>query len=400
MTRLKNRCEDLAIFGGKITSNDVLHVNKPNVGSRKSFDNYVDQIWESRWFTNEGKLSIKLENEIRDKLGAEHCVIMSSGTEAMQVLIKALNLEGEVIMPSFTFVSTAHILHLSGMKPVFCDIDPSTCNADVAHCESLITERTTAIIPTHIWGRPCNIDAFEKLAERHSLRLIFDAAHAFGCTANGTVIGGHGDAEVFSFNATKSFHCGEGGAVTCRSQKLAEKMRAIRNFGFDAFDHTVSAGLNAKLPETSAALGLTNLKKFDEVVEKSQRTYEAYAQGLSDVQQIELFHFNDNESHNYHYVSLLLDGNCPLSRDEIIQTMHAENILARRYFFPGCHQLEPFKSLSVMTDNQLPVTETIAQNVLILPAGSQISSTEITLVCDLLCFILENATEIKMKLDK
>jgi dTDP-4-amino-4,6-dideoxygalactose transaminase len=399
MSRPKRSCKDLAIFGGKIASDNILHVNKPNAGSRKSFDDFVDQIWKTRWFTNEGTLSVKLENDIRDKLNVEHCVIMSSGTEAMQVLIKALDLDGEVIMPSFTFISTAHILNFSGIQPVFCDVDPTTCNADVAHCESLITERTTAIIPTHIWGRPCNIEAFEKLAKRYNLRLIFDAAHAFGCTSNGLAIGRYGDAEVFSFNATKSFHCGEGGAVTCTSQKLAEKMRALRNFGFDALDHTVSVGLNAKLPETSAALGLANLEEFDSFVAQSCRTYESYVEKLSDIPQIKFFHYSDHEYHNYHYVSILLDGNCILTRDEIVQILHAENILARRYFFPGCHELEPFKTLSVRSGNQLSVTEKISQNVLILPAGSQIFPAEVTLVCDLLRFIFENAVEIKSQLN-
>lgn len=394
-------CEDdLAIFGGTPAFDYSLHVNLPNIGERQTFDGYLDEIWDRRWFTNNGPLASKLENVLQDFIGVKHCVLMSSGTSALSVLVSALGLSGEVIMPSFTFVSTAHVLQWGGITPVFCDIDPLSWNIDCVHCEKLITDRTTAIIATHLWGRPCEIDRLQKLTDRHGLRLIFDAAHAFGCTYQGQTIGRFGDAEVFSFQANKVFHSAEGGAITCDDDALADQLRAIRNFGFTGYDRVEYLGMNAKFSELSAAMGLTNFELVGAFIEQNKKNYETYFENLSELRGMEIQTYNEIEKRNYQYISLKLTEQDGVSRDDIVQILHAENILARRYFHPGCHQMEPYRSLFPGVGQTLPITNRIAESVLILPGGAGVSTEDIRGTCALLRFILENAESIGAKLGK
>ena len=249
-------------------------------------------------------------------------------------------------MPSFTFVATAHAVRWHGLTPVFCDIDPDSHTLDPASVERMLTPGTTAILATHLWGRPCAVEALTELAQARSLRLIFDAAHALGCSHRGRSIGGFGDAEVFSFHATKFFHTLEGGAIATEDDMLAAALRLSRNFGFTGYDRVAGVGINAKMNEVSAAMGLTNLESIDSFIATNRRNYAAYRRGLSGMPGVRFVEYDERERQNYQYVVIEVDRLAAgLSRDALLRVLHAENVLARRYFWPGCHRMEPYRSL-------------------------------------------------------
>jgi len=276
-------------------------------------------------------------------------------------------------------VSTAHTLLGQGITPVFSDIDPKSWNIDCDHCESLITKNTTAIIATHLWGRSCNIQRLKDIAERHKIHLLFDAAHAFGCTCNGEMIGRFGSAEVFSFHATKVFHTFEGGAITTNDSVLAERLEEMRNFGFTGYDQVSELGTNAKMPEVCAAMGLANIGSIEHLIHSNRKVYERYQNCLKNFEGIKLLEYDPLESNNYQYIVLEVDEErIGLSRDELLHILHNENIIARRYFYPGNHKMEPYNSLYPEVDFDLPVTNSIASKVLLLPGGSGVSEAQIT----------------------
>src|SRR6185312_10178031 len=236
-----------------------------------------------RWLTNDGPLVQDFESRVAQAVGVRHCVAMCNATIALEIAIRALGLKGEVIVPSFTFVATAHALQWQEITPVFCDIDPETCNIDPARVSELITPRTTGIIGVHLWGRPCNTQALVEIARERGLRLLYDASHAFGCSHRGRMIGSFGDAEVFSFHATKFINTLEGGAILTRSDELAEKARLMRNFGFVNYDKVTHVGTNGKMNEMSGAMGLTSLEDMAHFIEVNKANYRAYREGLADV---------------------------------------------------------------------------------------------------------------------
>jgi dTDP-4-amino-4,6-dideoxygalactose transaminase len=390
----KYSLDDLAKFGGVPIFSDCLHVNRPLAGDRAKFDGYIDKIWRSRRFSNQGPLEQELEQQLQQRLGVDHCIMMSNGTKAMEVLLSVMGIKGEVILPSFTFISTPHTLFAAGITPVFCDIEPGRWTISPDHCERLITTRTSAIIATHLWGRPCDIDGLTRLADRHGIPLIFDAAHAFGCSYKGHAIGSYGAAEVFSFHATKAFHCAEGGAVTCNDPVLAGKLRRARNFGFAGYDFVENPGTNAKMSELSAAMGLVNLECFEASVALNELVFEAYRDHLSGMEHISLMPFDTNETSNYWYITCEVSPHSPLSRDTILAILQAENILARRYFYPGCHRMNPYAQLNPSAGDFLPNTNDIAARIVVLPGGSGITTDDVEKTCQLLKFVFRNAGEI------
>jgi dTDP-4-amino-4,6-dideoxygalactose transaminase len=238
---------------------------------------------DAKWLTNNGPLVREFESEVAEFVGVKHCIAMCNATVALEIAVRAAGLGGEVIVPSFTFVATAHALQWQEVTPVFCDIDPRTHNIDPAKVEQLITPRTTGIIGVHLWGRPCDTEALAEVAERRNLTLMFDAAHAFGCSHSGRMIGGFGLAEVFSFHATKFFNMMEGGAVVTNNDELAARIRLMKNFGFSGNDNVVYIGTNGKMSEINAAMGLTNLASLDEFESANRRNYEAYRFGLAGI---------------------------------------------------------------------------------------------------------------------
>ena len=377
----------LAVLGGAPAFAEPLHVGRPNVPDRAKLLQRIEGALDRRWFTNDGPLVQELEAALVRQLQVKHVVAMCNGTTALEIAIRALELKGEVIVPSFTFVATAHALQWQEITPVFADITPATHLIDPAQVERLITPRTTGIIGVHTWGRPCDVAALAEIADRRGLTLLFDAAHAMGCTHRGVPIGRFGAAEVFSFHATKCVHSFEGGAVATNDDALAEKLRLMRNFGFAGYDRVVYLGINGKLSEIHAAMGLTSLEDLPRVVAHNRRNFELYRQGLAGLPGLRLLDYDDAaaESRNYQYVVVECDpAASPLGRDELAAVLTAENVRARRYFYPGCHRMEPYRSLLPDASKRLPATEEIAAKVLLLPTGPTLGATEILSVCGIL----------------
>lgn len=390
---------DLASLGGPPTFRQALHVNRPAVGDWSTFSSHLESVWKARWFTNNGCLVHKLEERLQNYLNVKHCILTCNGTLAMAITVRALNLSGEIILPSFTFISTPHILSWSNIKPVFCDVDPETWTIDPKHCASLINLRTSAIIGTHTFGRTCNTDILQKIAAQNGIALLFDAAHSFGCTHNQRMIGSFGDAEIFSFHATKAFHTGEGGAVTTNNDILAERIRHMRNFGFTDYDQVSFLGLNAKMPETSAALGLTNLDSIEELIDLNHQSYLLYQQQLSGIPGLKLRSYSTADKSNYHYICLDISAaELGFTRDQFVTLLHAENVLARRYFYPGCHRMQVYQ-FALPNSKCLPVTDQLSERVVVLPSGSSASTNEIISLCALIRFLAKNSLEIRATLD-
>lgn len=393
MINREQQLKDLAIFGGSPAFKEKLHVGRPNIGDREALLHRIEQVLDSRWLTNNGPNVREFEGKLAEFLGVGHCVAMCNATVGLEIAIRAAGLTGEVIVPSWTFIATAHALQWQGITPVFCDVDPETHNLDPARVEAMITPRTTGIIGVHLWGRPCDTEALSEIAERHGLELMFDAAHAFGCSHEGRMIGNFGHAEVFSFHATKFFNTFEGGAVVTNNAELASRMRLMQNFGFEGYDNVSYIGTNGKMNEVSAAMGLTSLESMDDFIEVNRRNHARYEHELRDVPGIRLFTYDHSERSNYQYVVLEAESSeAGLGRDDLIQVLWAENVTARRYFYPGCHRMEPYKSHYPHAGLMLPATEELGGKVFSLPTGTAVDEEDISAVCGVIrTAVFENA---------
>lgn len=370
----------------------TLHVGKPNIGDRNAFFRRINDILDRRWLTNNGPFVQELEQKIASRLNVNHCIAVCNGTMALEIVTMALGLTGEVILPSFTFIGTAHALHWLGITPVFCDIDPETHNLDPTKVEVLLTGRTTGILGVHLWGRPCVPEDLSRIAKNNGLSLFFDAAHAFDCSHHGKMIGHFGEAEIFSFHATKFFNTAEGGAIVTNNDELAEKVRLMRDFGFDGYDNVVNLGVNGKMNELCAAFGLTNLELIDEFTKVNRSNYKQYKNELSGLPGLSFVEFNPEENNNYQYVVALLDEiKSGVKRDDLVTVLHDNGILARRYFWPGCHRMAPYCTADSQTCGYLPETETVAGQVLVLPTGTTVSESEISRICSLIRHALKVA---------
>ncbi|WP_020562140.1 DegT/DnrJ/EryC1/StrS family aminotransferase [Methylosarcina fibrata] len=374
----------LAIHGAAPAFKEPLHVGRPNIGDREEFLKYAEEIFDRRWLSNNGPMVQELERQIARYLDVKHCVAMCNGTVALEIAIRALALEGEVIIPSYTFIATAHALHWQAITPVFADIDPATHTLDAEAVRRMITPRTTGIIGVHLWGRGAAVEELQSIADEHGLRLMFDAAHAFACSHKGRMIGNFGACEVLSFHATKFFNTFEGGAVVTNNDQLAETMRLMRNFGFAGLDNVIYPGTNGKMIEIAAAMGLVNLHALDRVIDANLRNYRIYQRDLADLPGITLLSFDESERNNYQYVVMEVGAECPVSRDQIIQALHAENILARKYFWPGCHKMQPYRELYPHAGLLLPNTEQVADRVVVLPTGTTVSEADAATICGIL----------------
>jgi dTDP-4-amino-4,6-dideoxygalactose transaminase len=392
---LKGGLGDLAIFGGSPAFAEALHVGRPNIGDRRRFEERVGDILDRRWLTNGGHYVAEFERRIAELVGAEHCVAMCNATVALEIAVRALGMTGEVIVPSFTFVATAHALKWQEITPVFCDVDPRTHTIDPAAVERMITPRTTGIVGVHLWGGVCDVEGLAEVAARRGLRLLFDSAHAFGCSHRGRMVGGFGDAEVFSFHATKFLNSLEGGAVVTNDGALAERLRLMKNFGFTDYDRSDYVGTNGKMNEVSAAMGLTNMESMDEFIAANRRNHALYAEGLAGLPGVRLLSYDEGERRNYQYVVLEIEAaEAGAARDQLMQVLHAENVLARRYFYPGCHRMEPYRSYFPHAGLLLPETERLTARVLCLPTGTSVGEREIGAVCRILRLAVENGAEL------
>lgn len=371
---------DLAVNGATPAFDQLLHVGRPNMGDREAFMQYAADIFDRRWLSNNGPLVQEFEAEVAQHLGVKHCVAMCNGTIALEIAIRALGLEGEVIVPSYTFVATAHALQWQSITPVFADVDPATHTLSPSAVRRMITPRTSGIIGVHLWGRGAPVDELQDIADEHGLKLMFDAAHAFSCSYKGRMIGSFGACEVLSFHATKFFNTFEGGAVVTNDDTLAEAMRLMRNFGFADLDKVIHPGTNGKMIEIAAAMGLVNLRSLDDVIAANRANYLAYREALRGVEGVRLLEYDQAERNNYQYVVLEVEDGCAVSRDALVAALRAENVMARRYFWPGCHNMEPYRSLFPHAGLVLPDTDRVSRSVIVLPTGQTMDADMIATV--------------------
>src|ERR1017187_8598264 len=386
---------DLALFTGRPSFPELLHIGRPNIANRERFLERTGEMLDRRWFSNHGPLVQEFEQRLADCVGVKHCICVCNATVGLEIAIRAVGLRGEVIVPSYTFVATAHALQWQEITPVFADMDPATHNLDPARIERHITPRTTAILGTHVWGRPCPVEALSEIAQRRGLKLMFDAAPAFGCSHHGRMIGGFGLAEVFSFHATKFLNSFEGGAITTNDDILATKIRLMTNFGFSGYDNVIHLGTNGKMNEVCAAMGLSNLEGIEDLVAVNRRNYEAYGIGLADIPGVALMPYDSAERGNYQYVVVEVDeATAGVTRDELVNVLHAENVLARKYFWPGCPRMEPYRSYYPNAHLLLPETERIAARILVLPTGTAMSVQEVQAVCQIIAAAVRHASEV------
>jgi len=395
----KHRLAELAIFGGNPAFAQPLHVGRPNIGDRQVLLKRFNDMLDRRWLTNSGPLVREFEKRICEFAGVRNCVAMCNATIALEIAARALGMHGEVIVPSFTFVATAHAMQWQEITPVFADIDPATHSLDPAAVEKMITPRTTGIIGVHVWGNPCAVDALTEIARRRNLKLMFDAAHAFACSHRGKMIGNFGDAEVYSFHATKFLNTFEGGAVVTNDDALAAKIRLMTNFGFAGYDNVIYVGTNGKMCEPCAAMGLTGLDSVEEFISVNRRNYAAYRDGLADVAGAKLFRYDEAQKCNLQYVVVELDpATASLTRNELVEILFAENVLARRYFYPGVHHMEPYRSHFPHSGLLLPETEKLCDRVMILPTGTAVGPDEIAEVCQLIRLACAHPREVREQL--
>ena len=350
------------------------HVGRPNMPNKEKVLAKFAQVLDNQWLTNMGPLSLELEDRIASMLEVKHCICVCNATIGLELLQRALNLKGEVIIPSFTFIATAHSLRWQGIHPVFCDVRMEDHLIDPTKIEELITPRTTAIMAVPIWGQPCDYVALQKIAKKHGLKLIFDSAHAFGCKSGDKYLGGFGDAEVFSFHATKVFSTGEGGAITTDSDDLAETLRLMRNFGFEQKDTVIKIGTNAKMSEFAAAYGLAHLDALEAIIDHNKQIHKAYKEEFISFDEFKLLDYSFHGVSNYQYVVAAVPAHL---RDSLLEYFHKHGILLRRYFHPACHRMEPYASDDQYSGISLPNTEKISSEIVIFPTGKQMTQINV-----------------------
>jgi dTDP-4-amino-4,6-dideoxygalactose transaminase len=388
-----------AILGGQPAFSDIQPVGKPNMPDRQAFLSRMEGVLDSARLTNFGPLVQEFEKKVASHAGTRHCIATCNATTGLELAINALGMQGDVIVPSFTFVATVHALWRQGVQPIFCDVDPQTHCLDPASVEAAITSRTSGILAVHMWGNSAATNAIRDIAHRHGIKLLFDAAHAFGCTSGGNPVGSSGDAEVFSFHATKFVHAFEGGAIVTNNSQLADKLRLMTNFGFADEDVVLHLGMNGKMSEASAAMGLTSLEAMSTIVDHNRRNYLTFAKGLAVIPGVNLMSRSLSEPHNYHYIVTEIDASVTgLNRDELVAALRLENVLARRYFYPGCHRMEPYASLFPRAGQSLQVTEQIADRVMILPTGLAMSIDDVALLTSRIATLVSHASAVRKAL--
>jgi len=353
-------------------------VGRPNLGNKDLFIQYVNEIYSSKILSNSGPLVVEFEEKLKNYLGVEHCVAVANATVGIELAAKALDLKGEVLVPSYSFVASAHALSWVGLKPQFVDIEKEDHLISIKDLMEKITPETSAILGVHLWGTPCHIDELTKIAGSSGLKIIFDAAHAFGNSFNGRKIGNFGDVEIFSFHATKFFNTFEGGLITTNNEKLANKVREMRNFGFVDYDKVVSLGINAKMSEIHAAMGLTNLNLIEKFLSANEANYKQYAEIFENSEVGKIYQKNSNG--NKQYVILELAESFVDLRDQLIMHLHESGIIARKYFWPGIHNMEPYASSLKLNQKELINTEIVANRVCVLPTGTSVSPNECKLI--------------------
>ena len=362
-------------------NNKIITVTQPCLPPLEEFLPYLQQIWDNKWLTNNGPLHQQLERELADYLGVKYISLFSNGTLALMTALQALNIQGEVITTPFSFVATTHSLWWNKIKPVFVDVEPGYLNLDPSKIEAAITPATTAIMPVHVYGNPCQMDEIQRIADKHGLKVIYDAAHAFGVQKDNVSVLNQGDLSVLSFHATKVFSTLEGGAIICHTEKMKHHIDNLKNFGFRGETVVEEPGINAKMNEMQAAYGLLQLKYIDGFISKRKSITELYRQLLSGVPGIRFLPEMKGVISSYSYFPVLIDEEVyGRSRDALYEKLKENNIFSRRYFYPLISTFEPYRELSSATTENLPVAVNASLKVLCLPIYVDLTLQDVELI--------------------
>ncbi|MGY6555689.1 MAG: DegT/DnrJ/EryC1/StrS family aminotransferase [Wenzhouxiangella sp.] len=361
-----------------------IYVTKPHLPPLEDFIPYLEQIWQSGVLTNNGPFHQQLEEALCDYLGVKHIALFCNATIALVTALKALRIRGEVITTPFSFVATAHSLRWNNITPVFVDIDSVTMNLDPARIESAITPETTAIMPVHCYGNPCDVDAIEEIAANYNLRVIYDAAHAFGVNCHCGSVLTHGDLSVLSFHATKVFNTFEGGAIVCPDERTKRQIDNLKNFGFAGETTVVATGINGKMNEMQAAIGLLQLKTIDEAISRRGEIAARYRAGLKDVTGIVCAPDSGQARSNHAYFPILVGPEYPLTRDELYGLMKQHGINGRRYFYPLITEFPMYRGLGSASPENLPNAQRLASQVICLPIYPDLAEADVDRIIDLI----------------
>ena len=362
---------------------DIITVTSPLLPNLDEFTESLKEIWESKWITNNGQFHQKLEAALAEYLKVPYVSLFTNGTLPLLTALQALRITGEVITTPYSFVATTHALWWNGIKPVFVDIDPSTGNIDPQKIEAAITPRTTAILPVHVYGKPCDTEAIQSIADKYGLKVIYDAAHAFGVEVNGESLLNAGDMSTLSFHATKVFNTIEGGAMVMHDEKTKQRIDYLKNFGFANEIEVVGPGINSKMDEIRSAYGLLNLKQVDSAIAARQKVAVAYREALRNVDGISFWDDMPGVRHNYSYFPIFVDAEkYGMTRDELYMKMKDQGVWGRRYFYPLISEFSTYRSLESSRPENLPNAHRMADTVICLPMHHALREEEINRVID------------------
>ncbi len=362
-----------------------IFVTVPFLPPLEEFQEYLAKIWESKWLTNNGQFHQELENKLCEYLGVPFISLFANGTLALMVALKALNITGEVITTPFSFVATTHSLLWNNLKPVFVDIEPKFCNLDPGKIESAISERTSAIMPVHVYGNPCEVNQIQEIANKHRLKVIYDAAHAFGVEIGGRSVLKSGNLSVLSFHATKVFNTFEGGAIVSHDAETKKQIDCLKNFGFSGETNVVTTGINAKMSEFQAAMGLLQLKYFNDQIKKRRYLADHYREKLKGINGLTIIEDMPGTKHNYGYFPIFIDEKTyGMNRDQLHEKLKKHNIYSRRYFYPLISHFQPYIKLPSAAPENLPVAENTASRVLCLPIYPELNSQCLNKIIDVI----------------
>ena len=368
--------------------NNPIFVTKPSLPELDEFIPYLKKIWENKILTNNGPFHQELEKELSEYLGVPYVSLFSNGTLALITALQVLHITGEVITTPYSFVATSHSLWWNNIKPVFVDIESDFCNINPEKIEAAITPQTTAILPVHVYGNPCKIEQIQEIADTYGLKIIYDAAHCFGVKYKEQSICNYGDLSILSFHATKVFNTFEGGAIICHDENTKKRIDYLKNFGFAGETTVVAPGINAKMNEFQAALGLLQLKKLDDYLEKRRIITNTYRELLQDIKGISILPVPPDTKSNYAYFPIFVDEKeYGMSRDELYEKLKTHNIYGRRYFYPLITHFSPYRSLDSAKPENLPLAERIANQVICLPIYSDLDLENVNFIVKIIKYL-------------
>lgn len=360
-------------------------ISQPSLPNLTDFNKSLEVIWERKWLTNNGKFHQEFEQKLAEYLGVKYISLFTNGTLALISALQALRITGEVITTPYSFVASTHALHWNRIKPVFVDVDPIYGNLDPMKIEAAITPKTTAILPVHVYGNPANMSEIERIADVYGLKVIYDAAHAFGVEKDNLSVFNNGDLSVLSFHATKTFNTIEGGAIVTDDEKTKKRIDYLKNFGFAGETTVVAPGINAKMNELQAAYGILQLQDFENITEKRKKIAEMYVSSLSDTIGIRVLPDMENVKHNYSYFPVFVEESFPLTRDQMYNKLKENNIFGRRYFHPLISEFPPYRNLPSSNIENLKEANIISNQVICLPIYPDLELEAVKFITNLIC---------------